>query len=168
MTKEIPLSRGLVALVSDEDYERVSAFKWYAAAPAPDNRAYYAGRVLDRYGKILFLHRFIVGAKDGEVVDHINRNPLDNRRENLRICDKSTDLQNRSKKAGASSKYVGVALHKSTGRYQACISKNGVHYSLGSYASEEEAARAYDDAALKHYGEYARLNFPATTRPPSA
>jgi hypothetical protein len=97
------------------------------------------------------------------ITDHINRNPLDNRRSNLRCCLKSIDRQNAVKHEGkpdriTSSEHKGVTFKKQIKRWNARISFNGKRMSLGCYATEEEAARAYNKAALEFYGELARLN----------
>ena len=93
----------------------------------------------------------------GTLVDHINRNTLDNRRENLRACTRNESNQNR-KGGGKASPYKGV--HRSSvNRWGAVIRANGRNTWLGTFVNEEDAARAYDRAALEAYGEFAYLNF---------
>lgn len=159
--KEIPLTRGMVALVDDADYERVVLEgAWHAHAPY---KAYwYAWRT--RNGtrpKTLGMHRFIVDAPTGMVVDHINHNGLDNRRANLRLCTVSQNQQNKRSRVGASSRYLGVCKHKYASSFGAprwAVRVERKH--VGLFASEEEAARAYDRVALATFGEFANLNFP--------
>lgn len=110
----------------------------------------------------LKLHRAVIGAKDGEHVDHKNGNVLDNRLDNLRICTQLENNRNSSSRGG-SSKFKGVSICKrSEGRLwvaQITIEKNR-RKKLGRFSSEEMAAKAYDEAAKNHYGEFAKLNFP--------
>lgn len=107
-------------------------------------------------GKVT-LHRFLLAFPDSEV-DHINRDKLDNRRENLRVVTKSVQSQNRSKRKGpSSSQYVGVTKRGET-RWTAIIKKDGETYRLGSFRSERDAALAYNGAARALYGMEASTN----------
>jgi hypothetical protein len=92
------------------------------------------------------------------VVDHINGDTLDNRRANLRVCTKSENNRNRRKLHPTTSRFKGV--YKNTKPWIALIECNGKQFVLGRFASEEEAALAYDKAAKEHFGSFARLNFP--------
>ena len=103
------------------------------------------------------LHRVIMNAKDGDIVDHINGNTLDNTKQNLRFVTHQQNMFNRKSKR----KYKGVKLLKDCYRarpYQAKISKDGKEYSLGCYKTEEQAALAYNKKALELFGEFASLN----------
>ena len=113
-------------------------------------------------GKQVRLHRLITNAKKGEVVDHINGNPLDNRRENLRITTQEFNTKNATKKNSATSKYKGVFRHKRKGyiRWKAQIQVNKHKRGLGYFLDEEAAAKAYDIAAKELFGQFAKLNFP--------
>jgi hypothetical protein len=108
-----------------------------------------------RRGETRAMHRFIVGAAAGDVVDHINGDPTDNRRSNLRICTAQENARNRKPHSGREFKGVTARL----GRFRACILVNGKQVSLGGYETAIEAALAYDRAAAVHHGEFARLNF---------
>lgn len=105
------------------------------------------------------LSRVIVGLKKGDprTVDHINHNRLDNRRANLRICSMRENLRNRRGKKSSKTHYKGV--HPQQGRYRAQICYQGKQYSLGMFATAEEAAKVYDGKARELFGEYAFLNF---------
>jgi len=119
------------------------------------------GRILGSY---MLAHRAIwamhVGHWNFDLVDHINMDPSDNRLSNLRQATKSQNGANRKKKVGSSSEYLGVGWHKRAGKWKASISLGGLTSHLGLFASEEDAAIAYDNAARKAHGEFAAFNFP--------
>lgn len=145
----------LCALVDPEDAELVSRYRWNAHFRPWTT---YAATVRDR--KTLFMHRLIAVPGNGQVVDHINHDGLDNRRSNLRLCSNVENMRNR---AGAPSLnlsgFLGVETREG-GRFRACLWKNGKRLIVGSFGTPEEAARARDEAAKVHFGEFAALNFP--------
>lgn len=147
MTREIPLTKGFVALVDDADYERVNSFKWRALIRP-------TGMVYAHCWRIGYMHRLVIGAKAGELVDHRDGDGLRNVRANLRLCTPSQNSMNRRAFRG----FKGVVKRGKT--YEAKIGLKGKRVVLGNYASEIEAAIAYDAAARLHFGEFARLNFP--------
>lgn len=157
MTKKIPLTKGKTALVDDEDYAELSKYSWHAIR---NRHTWYARRGEWRDGNqhIIRMHRQILDAPPNKDVDHINRNGLDNRKENLRFCTNAQNQANKRPQTGASSKFKGVSLRKQTGKWQAYIKKNGDQHYLGVFDDEEGAARAYNEAAEKMFGEFARLN----------
>ena len=105
------------------------------------------------------VHRLITACPKGMVVDHINGDKLDNRKENLRICTMSENARNSKKHADAtSSQYKGVSFAKTRGCWVAQISAYGNRITLGSYTVEVEAAKAYNKAALFYFGEFAFIN----------
>jgi hypothetical protein len=105
------------------------------------------------------LHRAIMNAQPGEVVDHINGNALDNRRCNLRITTQAGNNKNaRKRKDAQTSKYKGVHYSSREKKWKAQIQKDGIKYNLGTYETEIEAAKAYDNAAIDLFKEYAILN----------
>ena len=160
MTLEIPLSRGLVALVDDVDYERVAAEgSWHAHS---NGRTVYARRNQWVDGRCITtrLHNFITGL---DYVDHANGNGLDNRRSNLRAASHAQNMGNKRLYRNNTSGFKGVGLHKKSGLWQARLWIDGHLQYFGLHATPEEAARAYDAAALQIFGKFARLNFPLET-----
>jgi len=149
--KEIELSQNRVALVDDSDLEWLSAWKWCF-----DGR--YAVRREKKSGNKLYMHRQILRISHGEITDHINQKSLDNRRCNLRVVTTAQNGMNRSNSRNHSSCYKGVHLETWTGRWRAQIKAGNKNIRLGRFDSEIEAARAYDRAALEHFGEFASLN----------
>lgn len=158
-TELIPLggnyAHGRSAIVDSADAPRVRAFKWFVAKDG------HARTTITRNGKrvALFMHNFVAG-NPAVVWDHRNQNKLDNRRINLRPASNS---QNNINRAGWSSAgYKGVTRTK--WGFWARLGSNGKRLSLGLHKSAEDAARAYDLAALEHFGEFAHLNFPGSVR----
>ena len=150
---ELLLPSGHVALVDDEDLEAVIAGgRWRIIR---DRKSLYVRRNNPSNGRQQKLHTFLTGFA---MTDHINGDGLDNRRSNLRPADSSLNSANRIRLSGKSG-YRGVTRHQ-CGRWQAAIQVRGTQAYLGLYATPEEAARAYDAAAVAGWGEYARPNFP--------
>lgn len=104
------------------------------------------------------MHRLIMNAQNGQMIDHINGNVLDNRKENLRLCNKSTNAMNCKVHKHNTSGYKGVAWHKQMKKWRAYIVINDKQKSLGLYKTKEEAAKAYNKAALELFGEFAKVN----------
>jgi len=171
MAVEIQLTHGKVALVDDVFADQVSGYRWYLDV-AGSNR-FYARRNYYRVNGKHFqerMHRLIMSLYLGrdlassEEIDHINNNGLDNRVENLRIVTRRQNNANqRPQTRTKSSQYKGVCLLKNR-RWQAQIKVNGKPIWLGSFRDEKNAARAYNRAALRHFGEFACLNDIAEAR----
>ena len=148
MTREIILTQSKIALVDDDDYEKVWNYRWRLMAT---KKFLYAGNA-----ELGFLHRYIMKCPSGLCVDHINHNGLDNRKENLRIC---TYLQNRmNSKSSNKNGYKGICYYSKIKKYSAKICINHKNYYLGVFSTKEEAADAYNQKAIELYGEYACLN----------
>ena len=158
--KLIPLSKGLFAKVDDEDFEYLNSFKWYAQAGG--KRFYAATSYYDiktQISYVYYMHRIIMKPLKNLTVDHINHDPLDNQKSNLRVCTGKQNLWNKdtSLNTKKSSKYKGV--HARRNGFQATIRKGGKCYFLGDFKEEDEAAKAYDEKAKELFGEFASLNF---------
>ncbi len=139
--------------VSDEDYERVSKHHWTIEKGA---NTYYAMRKANE--KKIRLHNFILNPEPPLVVDHINHNGLDNRRENMRIVTKRQNEANRRKTAGRKGRYKGVFFDTRLRKWVAYVNAEGRRKYLGKWKTAREAAIAFNEAALKYYGPTAWLN----------
>ena len=156
--KEIQLTQGKVALVDDEDFEYLNQWKWF-----PNNlkHGFYAVRMnptLDNKKNTISMHRFIMNVPLNMTVDHINRNTLDNRKINLRICTMAENLRNKNIYKNNTSKYKGVYYHKIVKKWLVRISVNNKRIHIGYFLNPIEGAKAYNEAAIKYHGEFANLN----------
>ena len=154
MTKIIPLSQGKVALIDEADFNRVNKYKWYFNNGYVMHAEYFGKKV-----KMYLLHRFIMNTPKGMDTDHKNGDKLDNRQENLRICNRSENNQNRLKVSTASSVYKGVSWNKKMKKWKSQVKLNKKPYYIGSFVKEIHAAMAYDMFAKDLHGEFAQLNF---------
>lgn len=146
---------GYIIEVSAEDADLLAAYVWTVT------KGRYAFRRKGARGasKTIYLHREIACAEPGSVVDHINGNGLDNRRENLRGISQSLNNRNLSKRRSAtSSRFKGVYWDTDVKRWRAILHVNKRRVYCGVHREEADAARAYNAAAIKHHGEFARLN----------
>ena len=153
--KEIQLTKGCVALVDDEDYDFISQWKWCVS-----NAVYAVRRGSkidgDLRGTIILMHRVIMHTPEGMSVDHIDGNSLNNCRSNLRNSTHSQNMFNKKLRSDSSSGIKGVQKHGN--KWRVHIGYNGLRVRVGSYNSIDEAVAAYNQAALKYHGEYARLS----------
>ena len=160
----IPLSKGKVALIDLEDLPRVSQYPWHARQSNRVDHIWYAYRT-GPSGQKIALHRFLMDAPPGVEVDHVSGDGLDNRRANLRLATHRQNLTNQRKRLNRSSRFKGVHWCKRDVAWVARITVNDRMRCLGYFAVEQDAAQAYNAAALEHWGEFARLNvLPSTVR----
>lgn len=156
--QRVELTRGYSALVDDADYDWVIAAGSWSARPS--GRTVYAQRSVRKPGggqTTQSLHTFLTG---WPYVDHENGDGLDNRRANRRQATHPQNMGNKRLYGNSATGFKGVTRRKRDGRYQAQIQAAGVHKHLGYHDTPEDAARAYDAAALELFGEFARPNFP--------
>lgn len=156
----VTLTRGMYAKVDREDYEIVSQYKWYAT---PGKITWYAktsawDNTVGR-SRSISMHRLLLDAQPGQLVDHANHDGLDNRRANIRLATNSQNTANSSKKRKAA-RYRGLGFNNRLRRWQVYVEKDGYCHYCGSYKNDEEAAKAYDQKAVELFGEFATLNFP--------
>lgn len=160
--KQIPLTRGLVALVDDEDYEWLSQWRWHAHEHNKGHfhaTRYVRTEVKTKWGhkyKRLLMHREIMNAPEGTDVDHWDRDELHNWRANLRVCTRSQNIANAQRSSANTSGYKGV--YRMKGPWAARIKCEGRNHFLGYFDTAEAAARAYNEAAVRLFGDFACVN----------
>ena len=158
MSKYIKLTQGKVAIVDDEDFELISQYKWY---PMDHHNNFYARANVYKNKKRtqIKMHRLIMNVINPKVqIDHIDRDGLNNQKSNLRICTNSQNHMNEKKRKNCSSRFKGVSWHKRCKKWMAKIKTEDKQKHLGYFNNEKDAAKAYDAAAKKYFGKFARLN----------
>jgi len=155
--KRIPLTQGKVAVVDDDEFEELAKYKWYALSRVHTHYAVRKQRAEARQ-IMVSMHRVVLDAKHWQHIDHVNGNGLDNRRANLRICTRSQNSANCYWHNGKRLLTRGIRFK--SGRWEAYIRRQGKILYLGRFTFKEQAAKAYDRAAIESFGEFARLNYP--------
>lgn len=154
--KEIVITskvRGInIVLVDDDDFDRCKQYAWYI------NHLGYINHKSHTHGSI-GIQRLIMNAPKGMVVDHIDGNPLNNQKSNLRICTQEQNTHNSKKPNTNKSGFKGVYFDKVLGKYRALIRINKKQKHLGCFKKAEDAAKVYDQFATQTRGIYSRLNF---------
>ena len=156
--KEIQLTQDKVALVDDEDFEYLNQWKWYAINSKNTSYAVRSDRSSGR-NKRVWMHRLVYKVRDDFDVDHKDMNGLNNQKCNLREACKSEQNRKKKRQKNNTSGYKGVSYFIHSKRYQARIQTNRKSVFLGEFSCPIEAAKAYDKAAIKYHGDFARLNF---------
>lgn len=159
--KQIPLSQGKFALVDDEDYEYLNQWKWYAWKHYK-HKTFYAVRNI-RLGNntrtTIFMHRVILGLTDSKIQgEHRDNEGLNNLRSNIRPCTNSQNQMNRGVILNTTSGFKGVSWSRERNKWISQISISGKQKNLGRFTSKIEAAEKYNEAAIKYYGEFSKLN----------
>lgn len=158
MAKQLALSNGGFAIVDDEKFDYLMQWTWRRGS-----RGYVVRSRLKGDGPgphVILMHRVLLDVPDGMLTDHVNRDKLDNRIANLRICTQSENGFNKAALVQAISKYKGVSWFAPRGLWVAKVQKGGDVVYLQYFKDEKEAALAYDYAARIHHGEFASVNFP--------
>ena len=146
---QVSTSSGTCFFVDTEDEVFLRHYTWCLSGN---------GYIMSRStGACTILHRLLCGAQPGDFVDHINGDPLDNRKKNLRVCRKQQNEFNTKVRRDNTVGFRGVCPAR-RGKYRAYIVLNGKQHSLGQFDNPNDAARAYNKAALIYFGEFARLN----------
>ena len=156
--KYITVAKKYKAIVDDEDFEYLNTFKWTL------NKGYAVAKLCNK-SNFLQMHRFIMFYPKSMMIDHINRDKLDNRKSNLRVCTRLQNNFNRYRQQNNKSGYKGVNWAKKVQKWQALISENRKRHWLGNFGNKNQeampynqAAMAYNKEAMKYHGEFAVLN----------
>lgn len=159
----LPVGDGSV-LIDEDDLPRVEPYHWVFSGVAPYLYAvHHTSRAKGASRTVILMHRLIMDAPVGAEVDHISGDRLDNRKANLRVCTRAENMQNRMMRKPARSAYKGVhwdAYRRNQGFWRVELRANGRRIYVGRFDDEIEAAHAYDEAARRYHGTFARLNFP--------
>jgi hypothetical protein len=160
-TTIVELTQGHWTICNTEDWNKISDLTWCTLKQVGRIVAGRTNRSLGYHNqRTELMHRTILSPEEGKVVDHINHDPLDNRRSNLRVCSHLQNNHNRLNQKGSRSPYKGVSWFPRSKTWRVRIRIMGKETLLGYSKDEKEAAKLYDKAAKKFFGEFACLNFP--------
>ena len=156
----VPLTRGLSAMIDEEDFALVAQYRWTAKPMQSAGGNYYVMSKLRAAlgGKTIYMHRVLLDAQPGQIVDHVNRNPLDNRRSNLRFATARQNAANSASRVNSQSGFRGVL--KERRKFLARLDVGGVIHRKRGFFTAKAAALFYDQMAREKFGEFAILNFP--------
>lgn len=157
--RQITLTNGLITLVDEADYDALAKYQWRHMRSSDGKGSGYAVRhpAGSARGTLVWMHRELAQPLDGQVVDHVNGDGLDNQRHNLRTASHAQNMRNR-RQVGPTG-YKGLCYRPTIDVYDVQIRVNGRSIRVGSFRNPIVAAVAYDAAAREHHGEFARLNF---------
>ena len=159
--RRIYLGEGQWTILESPDYYRLKNFRWFVFVSSGKFYAHRCAIIKNQRTKRISMHREIMNAPKSKLVDHKNGDSLDNLRSNLRLATQRENLRNRKKtKSKTSSLFRGIYRYRKY-RWVALIKYRGKRIWLGIFDNEIDAAKAYDKAAKKYFGQFARLNFPA-------
>ena len=151
--KIIYTNKGEEIFVDDEDYEELNSFTWYVL-----NNGYAMRTPRKGHHKRMLMHRLIMDCPNGMFVDHINHDKLDNQKQNLRICTRIENCQNKNVPANNTSGVVGVTWHEYTRNWEVGIKINKEHIYLGVFEDFDEAVKIRKEAEEKYYGEFRNVD----------
>ena len=146
--REVLVCGGHIALIDDADFDLVSKRNWWM------RKGYPSTSNPGKSPRQLPMHRVIMNPPSGMLVDHINGNPLDNRRENLRLCTLSENNRNVSVQSRSKSGLKGVAWYSAGNKWKVQIQANGKRTHIGYFSNKEDAHRAYCEKAKELHGEF--------------
>ncbi|MCK5604153.1 HNH endonuclease [Candidatus Pacearchaeota archaeon] len=152
---EMKLKTGEVVFIDKKDYAVISQYSWYRH-PVGSHHLLYAAAWVNN--KNTLMHRFLLNLNKNEMTDHINGNGLDNRRSNLRKCTHQENMFNKKKYKNNKCGYKGVYWSPHHSKWRVTLYKYKKRFYIGYYRDLIEAAKAYNEAAIEHHGEFARLN----------
>lgn len=160
--KQIPLTQNQVTFVDEKDFEFINKFKWRASKAQSSLGKFYVTkktpRINVKVGKTIYMHRVLMNAKKGQIIDHKDGNGLNNQRSNLRFATAANNARNMAISKRNKTGFKGISWKKDMKKWQVRISFNYKDICIGSFSDKIEAARAYNIAAIKYHGEFARLN----------
>ena len=155
-TIRMHLTQNKCVIIDSKDYDKVKGKRWYTQKTLNTMYAYSDGRDKNGNGSMISMHRVLLGANSRELVDHIDGNGLNNVQKNIRQCSHFQNQCNRRKSKNCTSKHKGVRL--CSGRVKAAIQYKRRNIHLGYFKNEQDAAMAYNVAAIKYFGEFACVN----------